>query len=166
MPNHTSDPNINEKLIQYLMEQTGELKEVMDLDATQIEALYAQAFKDYESGEYQKAMQVFSFLTRVNHLDKRFHVGYGATLQCLEKYTDAINAYLTASLLDLNDPQPTINIGYCLVKIRNYADAKNILRLVTEDDRLEGEQQKWREDAQALLDEIEHLEFLAPQQEK
>ena len=163
MPNRTSDENVNAKLIQYLMEQSGELKDVMDLDSTQIEALYAQAFKEYESGEYQKAIQVFSFLTRINHLDKRFHLGYAATLQCLKNYADAINAYLTASLLDITDPQPTIQIGYCLIKMKKYTDAKNVLRSVTEDARFKEEaQQKWREEAQSLLNEIEHLEFTTP----
>lgn len=156
---HTNALYTNEKLISYFAKQAGELKEVLGFKQEQIEALYTQAFDDYQAGEYEKAMLAFSFLIRINHLDKRFHFGYGATLQCLGLYEDAINAYLTSSLLDLKDAQPTISIGYCLVKLKKYENAKNILLHVLDETLHDEEYELWREKAQALVNEIEHLEF-------
>jgi type III secretion system low calcium response chaperone LcrH/SycD len=147
-------------LTQFFTENLGELRDVIGLTPAEIEALYAQAYDYFQAGQYEEALHAFSQLTQLSHLEKRFHFGYAATLQCLGLYKDAIRAYMMASTLDLADPEPTLGIGYCLMQIKHYSEAKDALTLVMNETAFNESQQSLRTQAQDWIDEIERLEFI------
>lgn len=146
-----------EQFIERLIHQGGELREALGLTQDQIELMYAHAYEEYQKTHYNKAMQKFALLTQINHTDRRFHFGYGASLQCLGLYADAINAYMAGSMLDLADPYPTVNIAYCLMQTKQYAAAKKMLNLIVDEapfHEAEEAYTTWRKTALHLLEEI------------
>lgn len=158
--NTLTDEKTEERLTQFLTENLAELRDAIGLNDGEVEALYAQAYDYYQTGQYEESVNAFATLTQLSHLEKRFHTGYGASLQCMGLYTDAIRAYMTASTLDLSDPEPTLNIGYCLMQLKLYEDAKNTLNLVIDETTFDEEKQAIRQQAQAWIGEIERLEFI------
>jgi type III secretion system low calcium response chaperone LcrH/SycD len=149
-------------LTQFFTENPGELRDVLGLTSAEIEALYAQAYDYFQAGQYKEAVKAFSQLTQLSHLEKRFHFGYALALQSLGLYKEAIQAYMLASTLDLADPAPTLRMGYCLMQLQHYTEAKDILTLVLNDTAFDEAQQTLHNQAQDWLDEIERLEFIYP----
>lgn len=158
MDNKNND-SLHDKLAHFLTENMGELRDVVGLTDNEMEALYAEAYDYYAAGQYQEALPKFAVLTQTSHLEKRFHIGYAATLQALGLYMDAARVYLLASTLDLADPDPTARIGYCLMQLKYYSEAKKTLELVLTETALKEEYQALRTQTQAWIDEIGRLEF-------
>jgi type III secretion system low calcium response chaperone LcrH/SycD len=100
------------------------LKEVRDLDGRDMEALYSVGHSLYQSGRYDKAHSVFKFLCLHDHLEPRWWVGLGMTRQRLKDYARAVEAYAYATLMDVEDPQPQLQAGYCLMAMGKYKEAQ------------------------------------------
>lgn len=149
----------NEKLVKFLTENMGELRDAIGLTKGELEALYAEAYGYYQNAEYENAATAFANLTQIAHLDRRFHLGHGAALQALGLYTEAIRSYMIASTLDLTDPEPSLSIGYCLVQMQQYEEAKNVLNLVIEETQDNVDQKTFHTRAHALLNKIQQLEL-------
>lgn len=148
-----------EKLATFFTENMGEMRDIIGLTAAEIEALYATAYTHFQQAEYETALEEFATLTQIAHLDRRFHLGYAATLQASGLYIEAIRAYMLASSLDLSDPEPTLCIGYCLIKLQEYKEAKNVLSLVVEETYNQPTYQALHDKAKAMLSEIAQYQF-------
>lgn len=164
--NTANDKRTEQALTQFLTENLGEVRDVIGLTPAETEALYTQAYDYFQDEQYEKALPAFAKLTQLSHLEQRFHFGYAATLQCMGLYNEAIRAYMTASILDLADAEPTLGIGYCLMQLKHYSEAKDMLTLVINEAAFNEAQQDVRNQAQNWLDEIERFEFIySPSQE-
>lgn len=91
----------------------GTFQEVKGLDEATMETTYAVAYNLYNSKKYEDAEKVFMFLSLMNHYEKKYFLGLGACRQVLKKNKEAIEAYIYASLLDLEDPMPPFYAASC-----------------------------------------------------
>jgi type III secretion system low calcium response chaperone LcrH/SycD len=108
----------------------GTVADIYGLDATQIEAVYALGYNLYNQGRWAQALQVFSFLTFHDHVDRRLHIARAACLQMLKRYEEALTAYLLAHVLDVSDPAVGLQLAECLIALRRKPEARAALETV------------------------------------
>lgn len=95
------------------------------------EAVYSLGYNQYKQGKFAEATRYFQFLTFYNHYEPRYSKALGASLQMQERYTDAINAYTMAIIMDAMDPEPMLRMAECLIALGNVDDAQETLDCVT-----------------------------------
>lgn len=151
--------NDENQVASFLIQNGAEIRDLLQLTDTETEALYQEAYDYYQQESYEEALSCFSLLVQVAHLDKRFHYGYAATLQHMKRYAEAIQAYMLASTFDLSDPEPTLLIGYCLMQLQRYEDAKRTFELVIEETAMCDHYQSLYIQTRQWQDELGRLEF-------
>jgi type III secretion system low calcium response chaperone LcrH/SycD len=88
-----------------------------------INALYIVAYNLYSEQKYREALDVFNSIAFYNHFDKRGWIGSAACFQLLHYYEDAITCYITASLIDIEDPLPLFHAAECYSALKKYSEA-------------------------------------------
>jgi tetratricopeptide (TPR) repeat protein len=73
----------------------------------------------------------------MNYAENRFWMGLGATQQMLGRYEDAVEAFAFATFLDIDDPKPQLQAGYCLMQFGYYEEARSALEGVLLTDNLD-----------------------------
>ena len=129
-PGHGRDVNDLAQEIADFLFAGGTLADIYGLEARQLEAVYAHGYGLYNQGRWAHALQVFSFLTFHDHLDRRFHVARAACLQMLRQHEAALKAYSLAHLLDVSDPAVGLHVAECLIALQRKADARTALETV------------------------------------
>lgn len=105
---------LEEQIAESLGHSVETLKDAMpEFTAEHLEAFYTIAFDYYDNGKYREATNFFRFLTTIDHMNKKHWVGLGASLQMLNEYAQAINAYALAALLDEKDPYVPFYAAEC-----------------------------------------------------
>ncbi len=128
------------------------LKDMKGLTDENMEAIYGVAYQFYNSGNFEQAVKVFQFLCYFDHLEKKFWMGLGATRQMLKKYSEAIDAYSFAALLDVNDPRPPLQAADCHMALGNRDAAISGLTAAIEWSGDNPQYQTVKERATALLE--------------
>ena len=106
-----------------LIESGCTLRDIQGLTNENMEGLYALAYSEYNQGKYDKAQELFQLLCQLDHLEKKYWVGLGATRQMLKDYSNAIDAYSVAVMFDLNDPVPPMHAAECHLASGNREEA-------------------------------------------
>jgi type III secretion system low calcium response chaperone LcrH/SycD len=129
----------------------GTMKAVFDFDDKDMEVIYFSAHGYYENGKYEKAAPLFQFLCVYDHLNPKWFMGLGATLQMMRNYEEAVKSYGYATILDMENPAPQYNAGYCLALTGKKDAARLALEAVVmlADDR--GGMDEYRRKAENLL---------------
>lgn len=100
--------------------------------ANEDETMYSVGYSLYEQGRYSEAFKIFSVLVMRNHLEHRYVSGLGGACQMLGRYQDALQHYMTAATLNMDDPKPIFHAAECLVALSHIEEAKSSLQLVLE----------------------------------
>ena len=87
--------------------------DLMDLSQNDIESLYTTGYNYYEAKQFDKALTTFQLLCLMDHVDKRFYMGLGASRQMLGQYKEALEAYGYVVMLDIDDPVPLYHLAEC-----------------------------------------------------
>lgn len=81
------------------------LKDAMEVDDEQMEAMYAIAFMSYTLRRYDQAQMMFSCLFALDPKDPRFSFGFGSCLKIAESYDDALIMFILAMSADIESPK-------------------------------------------------------------
>ncbi|RYX93953.1 MAG: CesD/SycD/LcrH family type III secretion system chaperone [Comamonadaceae bacterium] len=109
------------------MMQGNTLAPLMGVSVGDQEAIYALAYAAYTQARYEEAMQAFSYLMTVDHLDRRFCSGFAACLRAQKRHAEALKYYFSASLLDLTDPEPVMRMAECHLALNDKPQARAAL---------------------------------------
>lgn len=112
--------------------QGGSLRDVAGITQEDLEAIYAMAYNLVSARKFEQAEQLFRFLCMYDHLEQRWWNGLGVTLQNAGKHAEAVNAYAMATILDVNDPRPQAQAGYCLAALQRWKEAADALGAAVE----------------------------------
>ncbi|GLS24662.1 SycD/LcrH family type III secretion system chaperone [Marinibactrum halimedae] len=104
---------------QYFLEQGGTLGHALDLQESELEAMYAMAYEKYTMGAYQEALSLFQLLCRCDHFDSRFILGLGAVRQALKEYKLAGETYSFAAVVHTQDPRFPFHTAECHLALGN-----------------------------------------------
>lgn len=88
-----------------LNEDNALLKEALpQFSGDDLEALYSVGFEYYQQAKYKEAEGVFRLLTTMDYMSKKQWMGLAASQQMQGNFSQAIDAYATAALLDQKNP--------------------------------------------------------------
>jgi len=139
--------------ISHLLKTGGRLGDGWGITDAEREALYQLGHGLYEHGRYSDAFKLFSMLVIQNHLEPRYLTALGSTCQMLGRYTDALQHYMSAAVIRLDDPRPVFHSAECLIVLNRMAEAKESLQLAL---TLCGDRHEViRTRAQALLEAVQ-----------
>ena len=120
----TEDPQSVEQLLTPIvrllttyLDGPGTLGAAAGFSEQNLESLYALGHQLYQAGRYDEALKLFSFVTLQNHVEKRYLIATGATLQMLERHSEALGFYGMACFMDPNDPVPVFHGSECLIAL-------------------------------------------------
>lgn len=101
----------------------GTVADLHGVSDDECEALYTLGYGLYEKGRYGDALKVLGYLVSLNHSEHRYLVALGATAQAMAQYTDALQQYMAATLLDPLEPVPVYYSAQCLLEMGQHAAA-------------------------------------------
>lgn len=104
------------------------LGDIVGVGKDEREQLYAFATMLYEGGRYSESRDVLSYLSRLEPSDSRFVKSLGMACQMGKSYDDAVTAYGTAALFDIEDPEPSIYAAECLLHLGEIGRARAAVR--------------------------------------
>jgi type III secretion system low calcium response chaperone LcrH/SycD len=119
-----------EKMLKQILEEGILPKDALGLSDQTIEAIYAHAYRLYQSAKYKDAGYIFSLLQNLNPQDWRFYLGMGACLHRLGKYETASFMYQVAGDIDVENPLPYYYCSDCRIKLGHFRKAAHLLKNV------------------------------------
>jgi len=112
-----------------LLRAGGTLGSALQITDQECEALYALGYRMYEQGRYADAMKVFAQLVAYNHLEPRYVMALGGAARMLGRHEEALQQYVSAAVMTLDDPTPLYHSAECLVGLGRLPEAAEALEL-------------------------------------
>ena len=102
-----------EKVSLQLLQGTPLFK-IQKIPEKNLEIIRYLAFSSYNSGDIEKASQLYQLLCLYEHTNSKNFLGAGICQQKEEQYEDAINSYMTAIMLNNDSYSTYFNLSQCL----------------------------------------------------
>ncbi len=118
-------------IMQYFAE-CGIFQDLMEVGDDFMVTLYALAHQAYQNNKYHEAGKMFSVLCVMNHLERKYWLGLGASLQMEKKYLPALECYGLAVLLHYKEPDAHLYTAECMLAVGKKEEVKPILQGVIE----------------------------------
>ncbi len=117
-------------------------KDALGISNARIEAMYGQAYRLFNSGNYKEAMNLFNMLVFLNITDAKYTLGLAACLHKLKHYKLAADTYAKCSMLDPKSPVPFYQMALCYLELGDPLSAIVCLELAI---KLCGEKNEYME---------------------
>jgi type III secretion system low calcium response chaperone LcrH/SycD len=105
----------------------GTIGQIHNITEQELEAMYAVGYNLFAARKYDQAINIFKFLCLNDHMEPRWYYSLGVAQQNKGAYQEALNAFGMATLLDMRDPRPQAQAGYCLMAIQKWPEARSAL---------------------------------------
>ena len=120
-----------------------------------LEAVYALAYRKFNQQQYAEAETLFKWLCGLNHYDTRFMLGLGAAYQKQRKYSNALDAYSAAGVMDLKNPIPPLRAAECHMAMGAAEKAAGGCRTCIRFSGDDPQHQRWKARAELILKGVE-----------
>jgi type III secretion system low calcium response chaperone LcrH/SycD len=107
-------------------------QEALNIPNKKMEALYAQGYHLFNTGNYVKAGKIFGLLCIMAQTDPRFFMANAASLHKQKRYQDAMKNYGMASSYDPLNPIPLYHSVDCALELGDRMSASVLLEMVIE----------------------------------
>lgn len=98
-------------------------KEALGFTNEKMDAIYGQAYRLYNTGNYQEAVSLFRILVLLDSTEPKYTLGIAACFHMMKEYQNAVQAYTIAAVLDPNSPVPHFHASDCYIQMRDKASA-------------------------------------------
>jgi type III secretion system low calcium response chaperone LcrH/SycD len=102
------------------------------------ETVYAAAFGQYETGNYEEAASFFTQLVLSNPYSERYWFGLASCMQMQKKYNESLPAWAMCALLNEKNPLIHFHAAECLLSLNEKEEAikalNSALKLLTTDE--------------------------------
>ncbi len=116
------DKNIKE-VAKKLFEDGATLGELKGITPRELNAVYQMGLGFYNTGRYDDAEKVFTFLVMFDHLEPKYWTAVGAVQQVKKNFEKAKSCYVQASMLDIHSPKPQYYVAECYLALGQKDDA-------------------------------------------
>jgi type III secretion system low calcium response chaperone LcrH/SycD len=110
----------------------GNFEQLLGMTEAEMTSRYAYAFNLFDRGVYKDALEIFSYLTVLNPMKKKYWLAIAATRVRMEDYEGALKSYAMISLLDPNDPESYYYSAFCYLALQYKGEAVKSLKLTIE----------------------------------
>ncbi|WP_395687963.1 tetratricopeptide repeat protein [Caenimonas koreensis] len=126
------------------------------------DTLYHLGYMQYQQARYAEAMRIFGYLLTMNHVDKRFLMGFGACLQMQRQHEEALKFYSPACVLDMTDPEPVMRCVECHLALGNVDAARLGLDYGLKQARAHAAHHGWIDRFETMLGFLDNAPAKAP----
>lgn len=130
LPGQLEGEKLEDAVVRLLSDPERPQTPILSKDA--IEALYSFGYGSYGSGNYEKAMHFFRFLTLLDVENRKHWMGLGASYQMLKENKRALECYAHAALLNPSDPFVPWHAAECFSAIEQPEQAREALSCAEE----------------------------------
>ena len=106
-----------ETLASNMFEQGLLPKDAMGLSDDMVEGLYSFAYRLYNTGKYDQAVQLFRLLILLNPTSAKFMLGLAACFHMQKEYEIAATSYILCTLVDPKNPLPYYHASDCYMQL-------------------------------------------------
>lgn len=124
------EPQAVTRMAEMIMNEGYTFAHALDVSEDELKALYARGYDLQKRGRFEQAEQVFQYLCYLNHYDTSGWVALGFCRERLKQLDGALQAYIAAGLLDLENPIPPLRAAECLLQKGELAAAKRSAEMV------------------------------------
>ena len=110
-------------LAKRLFQDGATLSELKGITPRELNAVYQMGLGFYNTGRYDDAEKVFSFLVLFDHLESKYWLAAGAVQQVKKNFEKAKAAYTQAAILDIHSPKPQYYVAECFLALGQKDDA-------------------------------------------
>ena len=150
-----SDQAALAKMIELIMTKGATFRDAFQVSDEQMKALYARGYELQRQQKYQQAQQVFEYLCYLNHFDEAYWIALGFCREQQKQHQKAVQAYVMAGALDVDNPVPPLRCAECLMRMDRLAEARSAAEMAI---RVAGDDPRYarrRERAEFLLKAID-----------
>jgi len=97
-----------------------------------VESIYGQAYRLYNTGKYEEAIEVFRLLLMVRASEPKFALGAAACFHRLKQYKSAIDSYIVMTMIDPETPIPFFHMSDCYIQMGDAISSLTMLQLAIE----------------------------------
>ena len=115
-----------------LFQDGATLGELKGITPRELNAVYQRGLGFYNTGRYDDAEKVFSFLVMFDHLEPKYWLAAGAVQQVKKNFEKAKAAYVQAAMLDIHGPKPQYYVAECYLALGQKDDALASLETLLE----------------------------------
>ena len=106
-----------------LFQDGATLGELKGITRRELNAVYQMGLGFYNTGRYDDAEKVFTFLVMFDHLEPKYWMAAGAVQQVKKNFEKAKAAYVQAAMLDIHSPKPQYYVAECYLALGQKEDA-------------------------------------------
>ena len=106
-----------------LFQDGATLGEIKGFMPEEMNAVYQMGLGFYNTGRYDDAEKVFTFLVMFDHLEPKYWLAAGAVQQVKKNFEKAKAAYVQAAMLDIHSPKPQYYVAECYLALGQKEDA-------------------------------------------
>lgn len=92
-------------------------KDAMGISDEMVEGLYSFAYRLYNTGKYDQAVQIFRLLILLNPTSAKFMLGLAACFHMQKQYEIAATSYILCTLVDPKNPLPYYHASDCYMQL-------------------------------------------------
>lgn len=154
MDNKADQPTPAPLWLAYLA-KGGTMREIRNMDQSQLDAMYKVAYARFNSGQFREALMVFRHLCLLDHTCYSYFLGLGLSQYELSWFAQAAATLTHAEKLDSKDPRASLVMARCFVEMKRWPLAEKSL---SEAVFRAGQSGRWRvvlKQAQQLLGFVE-----------
>lgn len=107
-----------EKLTTDIYEKGMLPKDAIGLSDGMIEGMYSFGYRLYNTGKYDKAVQLFRLLVMLDPTQEKFSLGLAACFHMMKNYHNASTTYLLCGIINNEDPLPHFHASDCYVEMQ------------------------------------------------
>ena len=115
-----------------LFQDGATLGELKGITPRELNAVYQMGLGFYNTGRYDDAEKVFTFLVMFDHLEPKYWLAAGAVQQVKKNFEKAKAAYVQAAMLDIHGPKPQYYVAECYLALGQKDDALASLETLLE----------------------------------
>jgi type III secretion system low calcium response chaperone LcrH/SycD len=120
------------KLMKKATEGSVNVKDVLRISDGQMESIYAQAYRFYNTGKFKEASELFRYLMMVNSTETKYTLGLAACFHLMKDYKAAAQTYLICNILDEKSPIPAFHASDCYLQMNDKVSALVSLNMAIE----------------------------------
>lgn len=107
-------------------------KDLLRVSDAQMESIYAQAYRLYNTGKYKEASDLFRSLIMTNSAETKYSLGLAACFHMMKDFEAAAQIYLFCNALDEKSPIPAFHASDCYLQLKDRPSALVSLTLAIE----------------------------------
>lgn len=159
----TRDPALRDHPLLELMGQGLSIGDLLAIPDEKLDAVFLKASQILESGDIEKARQLFSLLCQLHPLEERYTYGLAATYQLEGNFEAAGRLYVLYLSLDADCAQGRLRLAECFLGAGEHDNAISMFRDVARDTRVRKSAPELHEYARRMVLKCEQLELASRQ---